>query len=212
MRKILPERRKRITQLRLRGKSILEICKETGEAKTTVQRYVREIKVPKKYRDLLREKQGGSRDRAKYLRECAIEKSAAILGTLSDRDLLLLLIGLYWGEGTKRDFSIINSDPSLIQTFIHCLDVIQVPKNRITLSLRVHSDISISDSKRFWSHATGLPIKCITRIEVIHGKKRGKLPYGMCRVRVTNGIRDRVFVQSSISFIGKYCASSIVSS
>src|SRR3989344_3127122 len=206
MRRHSEDLRLRIVALRRSGKSIPEIVAETGVAKTTVQRYVLGIVVPPEYRKILREKQGGSKERAAGLRANILETSSRQLGDITDRDLLLLLVGLYWGEGTKRDFSVINSDPQLIQTFLYCLYSRGIKKDRISLSLRVHDDISINAAKKFWSATTGLALTSIGRVEVIAGKKKGKLPYGMCRVRVRSGIRDRLMLQTAISLIGKDCA------
>lgn len=211
MRKIATGERERILALRVDGYSIPEIVRISGSAKTTVQRYAKGIEVPIHLLKRLKEKQGGAKDRAKALRENISEAVSEKLGTLSKRDSLILLIGLYWGEGTKRDFSLINSDPYLIQTFIQCLYAFGIRKERLSLSLRVHSNISVVGAKKFWSYTTGLSEEKIGRMEIIEGKKKGKLPYGMCRVRVRSGIRDRLFIQTSISIIGKDFGKKVVS-
>lgn len=213
MRKISEEKQKEILNLRLTGHSIPEISKITDIAKTTVTRYVKSIVIPQEYQQKLKEKQGGSKDRAKARRENSSEDAIELLGEMSERDQFLLLIGLYWGEGTKKDFSIVNSDPALIQSFITCLkDVFNIGSDRLSFSLRVHVDISIPNAISFWSKATNLPESSIIAIEIIEGKKNGKLPYGMCRVRVLSGIRERLILQSSISLIGKYADKRLVSS
>lgn len=205
------EMHEKLVELRRKGKSIPEISRETGIAKTTVLRHVTGIKVPPELLVLLKEKQGGAKDRATALRSNVAHEAQALLGVLSERDHLLLLIGLYWGEGTKRDFSIINSDPSLIQAFILCLRSLGISSGRLSLSLRVHSDINIQQAKIFWSSITGLPQERIGRIEVIEGKKKGKLAHGMCRVRIRSGIRERLTIQTAISLIGKDSAKKVVS-
>lgn len=211
MKKISIDRQERIRKLRLVGKSIPEIVTETGFAKTTVQRYVLNVKIPEKYHQILKEKQGGSKDRAKGLRENMLSEASYSLGTLSVRDIFLITTGLYWGEGTKRDFEMINSDPRLLQTFLVGLYSLGIPKQRIAFSLRVHSDISVKKAKEFWSRTTGLPEQSISRIEIIEGKKKGKLRYGMCRIRVLSGVRERLLIQSAISLIGKESSKRLVS-
>jgi len=197
--------------LRKQGKSIPEISRETGTPITTVQRHIKGVQVPDEFQSTLREKQGGSKDRAKALRENIVSKVGKLLGKISHRDYLFLLIGLYWGEGTKKDFTVINSDPFLIQTFIHCLKTLNIPNDRLSISLRVHAEISVPKAKEFWSRTTGLPKELIERVEVIEGKKKGKLPHGMCRIRVRSGIRDRLLIQTAIALIGKECSKRIVS-
>ncbi|MDD2657467.1 MAG: hypothetical protein PHD04_02270 [Candidatus Pacebacteria bacterium] len=205
------EQHKYLVKLRKQGKSIPEISRETGTPITTVQRHIKGIQVPLEFQTILREKQGGSKDRAKGLRANINVKVEKLLGKISQRDYLFLLIGLYWGEGTKKDFTIINSDPLLLQTFIYCLRTLGITDDRLSLSLRVHAEISISKARAFWAQTTGLSEQLIERIEVIEGKKKGKLPHGMCRVRVKSGIRDRLLIQSAIALIGKECSKRIVS-
>ncbi|MFA5744979.1 MAG: hypothetical protein WC887_02075 [Candidatus Paceibacterota bacterium] len=205
------EQHKHLVTLRKQGKSIPEISKETGVAKTTVFRHIKDIKIPKEFQTLLREKQGGSKDRANALRLNTISRVEKLLGNISNRDYLFLLVGLYWGEGTKRDFSVINSDPLLIRTFIYCLKALNIAEDRLSIALRVHTEVSIPRAKAFWAQTTGLSKQLIGRVEIIEGKKKGKLPYGMCRIRVKSGIRDRLFIQSAITLIGKECGKRIVS-
>ena len=148
MQKIALEVQKTIVSLRLVGRSIPEISREIGVAKTTVQRYVVNIKVPQEYQELLRQKQGGAKMRASALRSKTYCYAQELLKEPSERDRLMLLVGLYWGEGTKKDFGIINSDPALIQSFTCSLSCIGVAKERLSISLRVHSDISILKAER----------------------------------------------------------------
>ena len=58
---------------------------------------------------------------------------------------------------------------------------------------------------------TGLSKKTIALVEVIEGKKKGKLPYGMCRVRISSGIRERLLIQSAIQLIGKEASEKVLS-
>lgn len=200
-----------IENLRRNGRSIPEIAAETGAAKTTVQRYVKHIQIPKEYLQRLREKQGGSRSRAEGLRANLEIEVLQSLGDISDRDLRMILIGLYWGEGTKKDLSVINSDARLLQTFLWALYRLGITKERISLSLRVHEGISIAEAKSFWSDALQISEKAISRVEVITGKKKGKLPYGMCRIRVSSGVRERLWIQTAIRTVGNTAKERVVS-
>ncbi|HRH55954.1 MAG TPA: hypothetical protein PK609_03765 [Candidatus Paceibacterota bacterium] len=211
MRRIPNDKQGEIIALRRKGMSIPEISRATNTAKTTVQRYVLGVEIPQMLLKKLKERQGGSASRASALRENRMDDVTALLGSLSQRDYFMLLIGIYWGEGTKRDLSVINSDPSLLQTFLWCLKLHGISNERISLSLRIHSDIKAAAAVSFWSKTLALPRESISRIEIIEGKKKGKLPYGMCRIRVRKGIRDRLLIQSAISVIGKECSEKVVS-
>lgn len=161
------------------------------------------IEVSKEFTQRLRERQGGAKERALGMRQNTLLEAKELLRDLTERDKLILLLGLYWGEGTKKDFGIINSDPHLIQTFIFCLGSIGINSDRLTISIRIHSDVDLDAAKSFWISKTNLPENSIRGIEIIEGKKKGKLKYGMCRVRVSSGIRERLLVQTMISLIGK---------
>lgn len=211
MRSITHEKHDLIVRLRKEGMSIPEISAYSGMAKTTIQRHVKGVVVPKALQKRLKEKQGGAKRRANGMRENCLEEASLLVGKLSSRDFLMIVIGLYWGEGTKRDFSLINSDPKLLQTFMICLKEIGISKERISLSLRVHSDISIPESKTFWANTLKMPRDEIRRVEVIEGRKNGKLKYGMCRIRISSGIRDRLLLQSAIGLIGKEASEKVLS-
>ena len=201
MNKLTESQHDYLVVLRKQGKSIPEISRATGIAKTTILRHVTGVQIPPKFHRILREKQGGAKERAKALRLNSLQKAYKLLGTISKRDYLFLLLGLYWGEGAKADFSIINSDPLLIGTFIRCLDMLEIERERLSVSIRVYDDVSIPQAKTFWAQITKMSRRKITQIERIHGKKNGKLLHGMCRVRVKAGIRDRLLIQSAISLI-----------
>ncbi len=205
MRRISKNKENTILHLRRQGKSIPEIHKEIGVAKTTVQRYVKGISIPTKYLKRLKEKQGGSKARAVALRENVLQEARKKIGSLSSRDKFFLLLGLYWGEGAKKDFSVINSDPLLIQTFVSCLDSLEISRDRLDISLRIHQDISLEKAKKFWIDRVGIPGAQVKSVEVIEGKKKGKLQYGMCRVRVRSGIRERLLIQGAIEILGREC-------
>ena len=211
MHKITPHVIEKIVAARKLGMSIPEISKETGIAKTTVQRYILKVVVPRKFQTLLREKQGGSKERAYALRKNIMRSTHKMLGEISSRDLTFLMFGLYWGEGTKRDFAMINSDPILIQSFIVCLRVLGISNDRLSFSIRVHRGVSIKGASAFWARTTGVPLSRLSTIEIVDGQKNGKLKNGMCRIRVKAGIRERLLIQSAISLIGKECNKRLLS-
>lgn len=202
MRKLPVAIQNKILQLRIAGKSIPEISQELGIGKTTVQRYVCHVTVTGGSLDRLRLRQGGSRERALAHRAYASQEADKLLGQISIRDQLMLIIGLYWGEGTKRDFEIINSDPALIATFISSLKVLGITQERLGVSIRIHRGISVPLAVKYWSKVTGVSAERIKRVEVIDGKKKGKLKFGMCRVRVHSGIKERLLLQAMISRVG----------
>jgi len=77
----------------------------------------------------------------------------------------------------------------MVALFIHVLrNIFNIHNNDLKISLRIYEDVDIKECMGFWSKIVGftLTLKNIS-INVLHGRKKGKLPHGMCRVRVRKG-------------------------
>lgn len=178
----------RIVRLRKTGHSLPEIRKILGRGSSTVFKYITGVKILPEYISELKLKQGGSRRRADQAwNKASIQARDILSSPLSKEERLCLLLGLYWGEGNKKELNLINSDPALIKVFIACLRDIGIRKSQIKIGLRLHDDIDRKAAVRFWSNFLSIEESRISGIEVIRGNKTGKLKYGICRVRVTKG-------------------------
>ena len=174
----------RIRQLRKTGYSLPEIKKIVGRGSGTVFRYARGVSISPKFVEALRSKQGGSKARSRTHWETARTQSARLIGRLTSRDKLLVLAALYWGEGTKSELNIINGDASLLRVFIVCLEELGIQKAKLRFSLRLFEDIEERQAKRVWARELGVKAENIHVSELSRGKRRGKLPFGMCRIRL----------------------------
>lgn len=126
------------------------------------------------------------------LRQKGIEE----LGELSARDLWLLGIGLYIGEGAKTTeaIRIVNSDPAVIRLSIKWLtEACGLASDNLTVSLHVYPDNDVEACKVYWQKITGLPRENFRWVSVDRRVNKqaahaGKLPYGTAHVTVrTNG-------------------------
>jgi hypothetical protein len=130
----------------------------------------------------------------KRVKEIAVlrEEGIAELGPLSKRDLWLLGIGLYIGEGSKTTemIRIVNSDPAVIQLAIRWLkDACGLDDENITISLHLYPDNDIEKSKDYWQKVTCLPRDnfrwvSIDRRDDKRRAAKGKLPFGTAHVTV----------------------------
>lgn len=188
--------------LREQGYSLPEIKRVTGGANATIMRYVRDVLILPEFRDAWRAKQGGSKQRA-FVQWNNARRSASERFPVEESDYtkILILACLYWGEGTKQEFNISNSDPALIAVFVECLKVLGVKKEDLRVNVRTYEDIDIEQCKSFWAKVVGIPENQILSVNVLKGKKLGKLKYGMCRVRVRKGAPYFKFVMSYIEEI-----------
>lgn len=177
-----------IRELRKQGLSLPEIQKKVGVGYGSVYRYIQGISIDEQYRHIWFGKRGGSIKRKKIAEQKAVGMARNIVGKVSNKEQILFLSALYWGEGNKTDFSMINSDPTLIKIMVSGLQrIFEIPISRIRLSVRIYQGIDQSAALQYWSKTIDIPRVNFGQCEIIQGKKIGKLPYGMCRVRVLRG-------------------------
>jgi len=186
--KISPEIIQKIIKLRKTGHSLPEINKEVRVGYGSVFRYIQGVDILPEYKKPWHEKQGGSIKRMMIREEQATEKAEKSIFSLTKKEKMIFLVALYWGEGSKSDFNLMNSDPELIRVFIMGLrEVFKVSIDRIRISIRIYEDLDKDQCLTFWSKMTGIPVEKIVSVQIIKGSKKGKLPYGMCRVRLLKG-------------------------
>ena len=192
----------KIIKLRQTGHSLPEIRKITGRGGSTIFKYIKDVQVLPEYAEILRVKQGGSIERSKRKWLEASQEANRLMGNFSKRDKLFILSCLYWGEGSKQyDLSLNNSDPGLIKVFVECLQIIGVKKSDLRITLRIYEDINKSKAITFWANLLNLPEDKILGVSLLPGKKKGKLQYGMCRVRVAKGAVYFKLIMSMIDLI-----------
>ena len=187
---------------RRRGYSYAMIKKEIGISKSTLSGWLQEI--PFKPNQTVLKRIGEARTKSAQSRneqklhniEQARQEAKIDLGTLSHRDLFLLGIGLYMGEGTKSSESIrvINSDPKIILLTLKWLkDICGLKNNNFRITVFLYPDLNEKLVKNYWSRLTGLPLSqfCKTQIDSRtdkKSKKKHKLPYGTAQLSVrSNG-------------------------
>ncbi|MDD2753231.1 MAG: helix-turn-helix domain containing protein [Candidatus Portnoybacteria bacterium] len=126
------------------------------------------------------------------------------IGILSDRDLLILGIGLYLGEGSKafEQVRIINSDPDIIRIAIKWFkDYFNLDIKNFKITLHDYPDNDIKNNKIFWSKYTQIPIEQFSesvldrRINKSSINKR-KLPHGTAQLYIKKGDTDLTGVKS----------------
>ncbi len=192
---------RKIKYLRKNGNSVLEISQQVSRSKSIVSKYIQGVSIPLKYQSVLDAKQGGSKIRSLKAWDQSNKDALEIIGMLSRRDRILILAALYWGEGTKSELNIINSDPLLLRVFILCLSEIGVDSRDIKVTLRIFQDISKEQAIDYWSKVLVLPKGQILNVNVLEGKKKGKLKYGMCRIRIAKGSKYFKLIMSLIKGI-----------
>jgi hypothetical protein len=120
------------------------------------------------------------------------ELGIAEVGELSKRDLWMLGVGLYMGEGAKTTEAIrvVNSDPAVIRLAIRWFkEVCGLTDENLTVSLHIYPDNDEYSCKEYWQHITKLPSESFRWVSVDRrANKRigakGRLPYGTAHITV----------------------------
>ena len=182
------EKEKEIEDLRQKGYSVPEISRILVISKSTVLRYCKGISILPEFKGRWLARRNASKIISEKTWKTAEGTAAGLVGSVSDKELKMIGAALYWAEGAKRQFNFINSNPEMVKLFIHILlNVYNIPVNSIKVSIRIFEDIPIAGAIKFWSGITNLKLDDTTEINIIKGSKKGKLPYGMCRIRVKKG-------------------------
>jgi len=170
-----PELKKQAIKLRKNGKSYSEILEDVPVAKSTLSRWLQDVDLSKSQEQRLSEKKKvGQKRAAEAVRQKRIEKTKRIkkkaqeeIGKISERELWLVGIALYWAEGTKgkpyrtsvrTEFS--NSDNQMIALYVKWLrEIVEVGKEEFWCAIYIHENHKdrIDEVKEHWIEATGLP-------------------------------------------------------
>ncbi|CAL9469186.1 helix-turn-helix domain-containing protein [Streptomyces sp. enrichment culture] len=161
--------RARARELRQQGWTYNQIQAELGCSKSSVSLWVRDLPHPEPKctpaERQARMNAGLARLRASQDREREETKRAAAteIGALSDRELFLLGVGLYWAEGSKdkpharrEAVEFVNSDPSMITVFLAWLDLLGVSRDRLHCRVMIHESADVDAAEHYWADLMGL--------------------------------------------------------
>jgi hypothetical protein len=124
----------------------------------------------------------------------AMNEARRDIVTFTRRDLFMLGLGVYIGEGTKSHgiIRVINSDPKIVKLAIRWFrEVCYVPLENFKVRLHVYPDVNSRDALKYWSKETRIPIgqfypQSVDRRLNKTMARRGKLPYGTAHLSVTS--------------------------
>jgi len=175
MAKPLVKKRIQVVKLRLKGRSYSQIKKELNVSKSTLSYWLRQHPLSKKqlnklvyknerriekFRNTMRKK------RESRLKQVYDNERRELL-PLSNRELYLFGLALYWGEGLKASpsqVSFSNSDIQMIKLYLYWLTkVVGINKGKIKLRLHLYQDMDIKKETEYWSEETGILLSQFTK-------------------------------------------------
>ncbi|CAM5663546.1 hypothetical protein SALBM135S_00077 [Streptomyces alboniger] len=168
--------RERARELRRHGMTYDQIQLELGCSKSSVSLWVRDLPKPERRRtreeasEIARRGWEATLGRREAERQRTKRGAAREVGTLSDRELFLVGVGLYWAEGTKDKpyrrtevLQFINSDPDMIRLYLRWLALLGVTHDRLTLRLSIHESADVGTAERHWAQVTGVDVSAFSR-------------------------------------------------
>jgi Homeodomain-like domain len=213
-------------QLRRRGESIKDIAKKLNVSRGSVSLWCQEILLTSTQKQKLKKKQiaaghagrmqGAEMNKKKRLDAISrfVNDGMNEIGSLSERDLLMLGIGLYWGEGIKSrtgQTAMVNSDPNVLKVakkwFQVCLGVLSHefrPYIYIAPQHKPRETIIVD----YWSKELSIPKSQFKSPIYIPQKPRQKYEnhdtyYGVVALRVTKSTNLKYRIQGLISASAK---------
>lgn len=196
--------------LRSEGRSIKDISRLVGVSKASVSVWVRDVVLDKKQLNVLKKKGFSSEviERRRHKRienEKAKRDAIAILAekeikNISQRDLRIIGLCLYWGEGGKTHKGaarISNSDSAVIKVMMRFFrEICMVEEKKFRGHIHIHSHLDIEKSEKYWSRISGIPrtqfFKTYAKPSVASMNKKDSLPYGTFDIYVCN---TKLFLQ-----------------
>ncbi|HRH31281.1 MAG TPA: hypothetical protein PK950_01315 [Candidatus Paceibacterota bacterium] len=160
-------------QLRKDGKTYSEILKAIPVAKSTLSLWLRKVGIAKEQVHQFSEKKRLSSLRgSKVRKDQRIQRQKSIIdiakieiGEITDRELFLIGIALYWAEGSKEkewqpgssaEFN--NMDATMIRVFLAWLiRIVKVPKNMLVFEISLHENhqLRVPEVLGYWQKVTG---------------------------------------------------------
>lgn len=174
--------RRRCRQLRGGGLTYGEISENTGVSPGTLSWWLRDIPRPPDLDEATRQRAEARRlaalrkrsvelnSRRARLRADTVERAWRQIGAVGERALFVLGVALYWAEGAKRKpwaardrITFVNSDPSIILSWLRWLDLVGVPRERCRFRLQIHEHADIAAAERFWADTVGVTVDQLMR-------------------------------------------------
>lgn len=128
------------------------------------------------------------------------QKSKKEIGHLSERELFLIGIALYWAEGSKQKPHFVsarvvfsNSDPAMLVLFLKWLRLLKISPDRIAFELYIHETAKerVPEIQRFWSKTLKSSINKFSHVYLKKGNEKtnrrniGREYHGLIRVKIS---------------------------
>jgi transcriptional regulator with XRE-family HTH domain len=196
--------REKALALRKAGYSYSYISTKTGLSKSTLSYYLHDIPfVPNEVTiRLIGNARVQSAQTKARLKQDSFDKAKKMakkdVGHINKRDLFMLGLGIYIGEGSKTQdiIRVVNTDYRVINLFIEWLCMMGYTRKNFSIRIHLYPDSKIREAESFWVTKTGLPYSqfqkvCIDQRINKDRKRNNKHIHGTAHVTVrSNGRKE----------------------
>lgn len=213
-------------RLRKSGYSIKEIADSVGVSKSTVSGWCKDISLSQAHLRRLKGKSylAGTRalllsaenKRKKRIKNTKYYNNLGIadVGNMNSRDIEMVALGLYWGEGYKQgsdEWGFTNSDPAMINFMMVYLEKVHaIDSSRIICRVSInkihkHRDREV---REYWSKVLKIPLSQFSKTSFIKSTSKKIYPkgvkhYGTMRIKVRSGTNLRRRILGSLMALSR---------
>ncbi|MCX6703684.1 MAG: helix-turn-helix domain containing protein [Candidatus Zambryskibacteria bacterium] len=197
-----PKDREKALKLRFKGLSYSQIKSEMGLSKSTLSGWLKDYPLSdeqiKKLRDFSPQRIEKCRNtkaqKVKNRLEEVYNKITLDIGVLSEREIFIAGLFLYWGEGSKSErvtTGLSNTDPAMLRFFIKWVKILNVEDKKLHATLQLYTDMNVENEIKFWSKELGLAKNLFKKPYIKESTlagltyKRG-FGHGTCNLRIFN--------------------------
>ncbi len=208
--------------------SYSQIKKELGVSKSTLSIWLRMYPLSKQQIRILRDvsevriekfRESMRKKREKRLLTYYEEEKGKLL-PLSDRELFIAGLFLYWGEGNKASRSAValyNTDPTMVRFGLYWLKKsLGITVDKIRVRLHLYSDMNIEQETAYWEQVLSLPSHNFTKPYIKKSLKseldRKGFGHGTCGLVVHNTILKERIIMALKTVGDYYTEDSVISS
>lgn len=193
-------------KMRKQGYSYSDIAPRAGVSKSTLSIWLANVEYTPNAEVVERigkARAASSEAKSRIKRESialALGEAKKELGVISRRDLFMLGLGLYIGEGEKstQQVRFVNSNPYVMNLAVRWfVKTLGLSRGHLRLHLHLYPDSNEVASLRYWSRMTTIPLgqfrkTMVDRRTNKRAVKAGKLPYGTAHLSV-NSLGEKRF-------------------
>jgi hypothetical protein len=163
--------------LRKQGKTYNEILTTVPVAKSTLSLWLRDVGLARvQQHRITKRKRAAQLKGAAVRREDRLVRTESIVlaakkevGTISNRELLLIGAALYWAEGAKEkphntcvQLMFANSDPAMVKLYMRWLrDILDISDADIIVTVHLHQNKlhQLASVTQYWASMVNLPLQ-----------------------------------------------------